>query len=163
MAVVVPPIVVTVTSAVPTLPGGTVAVIDVALSTVNEVTGLPPILTADAPANPLPVIVTRFPPTVGPTAGLIADTIIISEYVKRVLAALPPPGVITSTFAGPAVPAGTVARMVVALRTEKDAAATPPILTAFAFKNPLPVIVTAVPPATGPTAGLIVVTRGTAA
>jgi hypothetical protein len=65
----VPPTVVTATSTPPELPAGEVAVICVAESTVYVVTAVPPNATADAPVNPVPVIVTDVPPPVGPAFG----------------------------------------------------------------------------------------------
>lgn len=49
--------------------GGAVAVIWVALTTVKEADTVPNI-TLVAPVNPVPVIVTVFPPTLGPCVGL---------------------------------------------------------------------------------------------
>ena len=69
----VPPGVVTVTSTVPA-PGGLVAVICVALSTVNEADGLEPKFTAVAPLKFRPVIVTEVPPVSGPEAGFTLET-----------------------------------------------------------------------------------------
>ena len=68
--------------------------------------------------------------------------------------------VVTSTLALPAVPAGTVAVMDVSLTTVKLVAAVPPIVTALAPVKPEPARVTAVPPASGPVAGVIDVTVG---
>ena len=73
-------------------------------------------------------------------------------------AAFVPPGVVTRTLAVPNDPAGVVAVIVVALTTVKLVAAAPPIVTSVAPVNPVPVIVTAWLPATGPAAGLIDVT-----
>jgi hypothetical protein len=61
--------VVTVMSTVP-VPAGEVAVIWVAELTVNEVAGVLPKLTAVAPVNRAPVIVTDVPPAAGPDEGL---------------------------------------------------------------------------------------------
>ena len=71
-----------------------------------------------------------------------------------------PPGVVTSTLAVPAEPAGAVAVMVVAFTTVRPVAAVPPIVTAVAPVKPVPVIVTVCPPANGPEDGLIAVTVG---
>ena len=71
----VPPGVVTNTLAVPALPAGVMAVIEVALLTVNEVAALPPIVTAVAPVKPVPVIVTDCPPAKGPDEGEMAVTV----------------------------------------------------------------------------------------
>lgn len=81
-------------------------------------------------------------------------------YVNSVLAALLPAGVVTTTLAVPADPAGVVAVMDVALTTEKLVAATPPMVTPVAPVNPVPVIVTAVPPAVVPLVGVKDVTVG---
>jgi hypothetical protein len=64
---------VTVTSTVP-LPAGEIAVIDVALLTVNEVAAVPPNCTTVARARLSPVMVTSVPPAVGPLFGEIEVT-----------------------------------------------------------------------------------------
>ena len=76
--------------------------------------------------------------------------------------ALVPPGVVTVTSTAPAVPAGDVAVIEVALTTVKEALV-PPNFTALALLKLVPVMVTLVPPAVGPLAGVIAVTVGTAA
>jgi hypothetical protein len=60
---------VTATSTVPDACAGDTAVIDVPLFTVNDAAAVEPKLTADAPVNPVPVIVTDVPPAVGPAFG----------------------------------------------------------------------------------------------
>ena len=60
-----------------------------------------------------------------------------------------PPGVVTVTSTVP-VPAGEVAEIEVALLTTTPVAALAPKCTAVAPVNPVPVIVTLVPPAVGP-------------
>jgi hypothetical protein len=62
--------------------------------------------------------------------------------VYSVLAALLPPGVVTTTLALPAGPADAVAVIFVALTTITPVAAVPPIVTAIAPVKLLPVIVT---------------------
>ena len=74
---------------------------------------------------------------------------------------LVPPGVVTVTFTVP-VPAGEVAVIWVSLLTAKPAAAKEPNVTAVAPENPVPVMITEVPPAKGPLAGLTPVTAGAA-
>jgi hypothetical protein len=69
LVALVPPAVVTVTSTVPAEPAGAVAVIDVALLTVNDVALVAPNLTAVVPVKLVPVIVTLVPPAVGPATG----------------------------------------------------------------------------------------------
>ena len=78
------------------------------------------------------------------------------------LVALVPPGVVTVTSTVPAVPAGAVAVIWVALLTVKLVAAVAPKLTALAPVKLVPVIVTEVPPAVGPAVGLTPVTVGAA-
>ena len=69
----VPPAVVTVTSAVP-LPAGDIAVIEVALLTVKDAAPVVPNFTEVAQVKSVPVIVTGVPPPVGPEAGAIEVT-----------------------------------------------------------------------------------------
>ena len=76
--------------------------------------------------------------------------------------ALVPAEVVTLTSTVP-VPAGLLAVIVVLLTTTTPVAAVVPKLTAVAPVNPVPVIVTGVPPAAGPLAGLMPVTTGAAA
>ena len=70
-----------------------------------------------------------------------------------------PAGVVTVTSAVP-VPAGLVAVIEVSLTTVTFVAAVVPKSTAVAPVNPVPVIVTVVPPASGPDVGLKPVTLG---
>jgi hypothetical protein len=71
----VPPGVVTVTSTPPAeLEAGEVAVIVVSEFTVNT-EGTPPNVTAVAPVNPVPVMVTEGPPTSGPCVGETSVTV----------------------------------------------------------------------------------------
>ena len=74
LVALVPPTVVTRTSTVP-VPAGAVAVIEVALFTVNEVADVAPKVTAVAPVRPVPVMVTVVPPVAGPAVGLIEVTV----------------------------------------------------------------------------------------
>ena len=57
---------------------------------------------------------------------------------------------VTTTLAVPAVPAGVTALMLVALFTTTPVAFAVPIFTALPAMKPVPVIVTAVPPAVDP-------------
>ena len=61
-----PPGVVTVTSTVPAVTAGAVAVIELALLTVYEVAAVVPNFTVVAPLMLIPVMVTVVPPAVGP-------------------------------------------------------------------------------------------------
>ena len=72
-------------------------------------------------------------------------------------------GLVTTTLFVPAVPAGVIAVSEVALTKTTFVAALPPIVTVAPLTKPVPVIVTAVPPAIGPLFGAIAVTDGWAA
>ena len=78
------------------------------------------------------------------------------------MALLVPLGVVTNTLAVPALPAGVVAVMVVALTTVTPVAAVPLIVTAVAPVKLVPMMVTDCPPASGPDDGLMDVTVGAA-
>src|SRR5438445_225859 len=71
----VPPGVTTVMSTVPADSAGATAVILVADTTVKEVAAVPPKLTAVARVKLVPVMVTVFPPAVGPAVGEPACTV----------------------------------------------------------------------------------------
>ena len=75
MAVLVPLGVVTKTLAVPAVPEGVSAVIEVLLTTTTFPAALPPIVTPVAPVKFVPVIVTDCEPAVGPAFGEIAVTV----------------------------------------------------------------------------------------
>ena len=70
----VPPGVVTRTSTVPAASAGADAVTVVALMGVTFDAATPPNVTADAPLNAEPVMVTDVPPAVVPDVGLIPET-----------------------------------------------------------------------------------------
>ncbi len=80
--------------------------------------------------------------------------------MKSVFAALVPPGVVTSTLLAPAVPAGVLQVMVVALFTVRLVAAVPPKVTPVAPVKLVPVSVTTVPPPVGPLGGFTLVSVG---
>ena len=67
---------------------------------------------------------------------------------------------VTTTFTAPAACEGVVAMIEVLLATVTPVAAVPPRLTVAPLMNPVPVIVTDVPPAVPPEAGEIAVTVG---
>ena len=67
--------------------------------------------------------------------------------------ALVPEGVVTVTATVPTAPAGETAVMALAEVTSKLVAATEPKLTALAPIKPVPVTLTVLAPAVGPTAG----------
>ena len=66
---------VTTTLAMPAVPNGVVAVMDVSLTETILVAAAPPIVTPVTPVKPVPVIVTLVPPKVGPVAGEIVVTV----------------------------------------------------------------------------------------
>ena len=103
------------------------------------------------------------PPLRGPEAGL-SEVIVgaatnvnwSNEPVTSV-----PPAEVTVTSTTPGVVAGVVAAIDVSPAMVNAAAGTPPNETAVAPLKPVPVIVTVVPPAAGPAATEMPVTRGT--
>ena len=119
LVALVPPVVVTRTFTVPALPAGAVAVICVALLTVKPVAAVAPKVTAVVPVKPVPVMVTLVPPAVSPAVGEMLVTVGAGIYVNWLAApvALVPPAVVTVTFTVPALPAGAVAVICVALLT----------------------------------------------
>ena len=74
MAAFVPAGVVTRMLAVPAVPAGVVAVMEVAFTTTTLVAAAPPRATLVAPVKLVPVMVTVWPPAVEPVDGLIALT-----------------------------------------------------------------------------------------
>ena len=140
---------------------GVTAVIVVSLTTANEVAFVSPNVSRYAPENAVPRMVTAVPPVVGPVLG-VTEVIVMAgaRYVNAVRVPTPL-SVVTETLASPAEDAaGVIAEMVVLFVMEKDDAGTPPNDTAVAPVKLVPVIVTVVPPASGPLPGLIWVTVG---
>ena len=70
------------------------------------------------------------------------------------------PLLVTATVTAPALPAGVVAVIVVALTTTTFVAAVPPKVTVAPDAKLVPVIVTAVPPVIGPLFGDTLLTVG---
>ncbi len=103
------------------------------------------------------------PPVTGPAAGEMPVTAGTGSYVNSSAGevALVPPGVVTVTSTVPAVPAGETAVMLVPETTVTLLVLVRPKSTVAPVTNPVPVIVTVVPPATGPAAGTTPVTVGT--
>ena len=156
-----PPGVMTVMSTAPEPPGA-VTLIDVAVFAVM-VPGVLPKLTVVAPVKPVPVMVTVVPAVSGPTAGEILDTTGSAVYVYLLPdpVADVPPGVVTVTFTTPAVPAGAVT----VIDVDEFVRMVPAVLpnfTAVGPDKPVPVMVTVVPAVSGPAAGEMLVTAGTA-
>jgi hypothetical protein len=75
LVALVPPGVATVTSNVPRVPVGDVAVMELGLFTLKFAAGAVPNFTALAPVKPVPVMVTDVPPVLGPEAGLMEVTV----------------------------------------------------------------------------------------
>jgi hypothetical protein len=71
-----------------------------------------------------------------------------------------PPAVLTLRLTGPAVPAGETAVICVGDTTVKEVTVTVPNLTAVAEFRLVPLMVTVVPPATGPAVGEIELMAG---
>jgi len=135
---------------------------DVAETTTTFVAELAPNFTAVAPVKLVPVIVTDVPPAAGPLVGLNDVTVGAATYVKLTTLLEVPPGVVTVTVAAPATPAGEVAVMEVAEFTTTFVAELAPNFTPVAPVKFVPVMVTDVPPASGPLVGLSDVTVGAA-
>jgi hypothetical protein len=157
----VPPGVATETSTVPGVPAGDVAVTEVGEVTTKLAAGVDPKLTAVAPLKLVPVTVTVVPPPIGPPGTLRPPTLGMAAKTKWSTTPTGdvPPGEETVTSTVPP-PGGEEAITVVEPMTVKPAATTVPNMTALAVLNPVPVIVTDVPPATGPPAGVMRVTAG---
>jgi hypothetical protein len=164
----VPPLVVTVTSATPGVTvAGEVAVICVAEFTTTPVAAVAPKAT-DAPVmKPVPVIVTDVPPLVGPVAGEIDVTDGVgATYVNwsATTMAEVPAVFVTRTFTTPGVTvAGELAVICVGESTVTPVPAVAPKATVEPVTNPVPVIVTDVPPTVEPDVGVIDVIAGVTA
>jgi len=156
---------VTTTSTAPAACGGVIAVIDVALTTVTPVAGVSPRFTVAPAWNPVPVMLTAVPPPIGPELGEIAVTVgteldpdvYVNPSVRLPLCVS---GLVTTTSTVAAACAAVVAVIKVAFTTVTPVAAVPPRLTVAPARNPVPVIVTAVPPLVVPEMGDIPVRVG---
>ena len=157
------PLTVTVTVTAPAVPAGVVAVIDVALTTVTFVAEALPNVTVAPVTKFVPVIVTAVPPAVVPVFGDTLVTVGVATYVYPFVRLPLCPLTVTVTVTAPAVPAGVVAVIDVALTTVTFVAAVEPNFTVAPVAKFVPVIVTLVPPATGPFAGDTPVTVGVTA
>ena len=125
-----------------------------------------PKCTETAPAKPLPRIVTFTPPRLGPKLGV--RPVSRGEDTKVKLSAGEvvevPPAAVTATSTVPAASGGEVATQTVG-EEQLATATTAPNATVVApsvVENPVPVIVTGVPPAAGPAPGMIPATVGAA-
>ena len=100
--VAVPPGVVMTTLTAPAAWAGVVAVIEVSLTTVNEVAAVPSKVTEVSQINPVPVIVTEVPPAIGPATGLMVPKVGTAAYLYALVPVAVPPGVVTITLTAPA-------------------------------------------------------------
>jgi hypothetical protein len=154
---------VTVTVTAPALPAGVVAVMVVLFTNTTFVAAPVPNVTVAPVTKFVPVIVTAVPPEVDPVFGDTLLTVGIGIYVYPfVRLPLCPPELVTVTVTAPALPAGVVAVIVVPFTTVTFVAATVPNVTVAPATKFVPVIVTAVPPATGPLLGDTPLTVGDA-
>jgi hypothetical protein len=158
----VPPGVVTITFTTPAFPGGDVTVREVALAITTLVAGVEPKETVAPGTNPVPATVTVLPPATNPDAGITPVTVGNASYVNLSAAdvALVPPAVVTVTLSCPAAPGGDVAVIELGLSTVTFVPGADPNCTVAPPLNPVPDIVIAVPPPTGPACGLMAVTVG---
>jgi hypothetical protein len=145
----------------PALPAGVEAVMVVLLTTTTLVAAVLPQVTVAPVTKLVPVMVIAVPPAVDPVLGETLVTVGAGAYVNPLARlALRPLLLVTVTAAVPALPAGVVAVMVVALTTVTLVAAVLPKVTVAPAAKLVPVMVTAVPPASGPPLGEMLVTVG---
>ena len=125
---------------------------------------VPPIVTVAPATNPVPVMVRGVPPAAGPEFGETLVTVGAGfgftyvyplDSVPLCVSLL-----VTTTFPAPAAWAAVVAVIDVLFTTVTLVAAVPPIVTLAPARNPVPAIVTGVPPAVVPDDGEIVFTVG---
>jgi hypothetical protein len=160
--VLVPCDVSTVTSTLPFDSAGEVAVMEVDEPTLNSDATVTPKSTDVTPEKFVPVMVTRVPPAVEPTLGLMSVTVGIGPRKwnsSSVPLAFAPPLVVTITLTLPLDSAGDVALIEVPDTTTK-AAGTRPNITLEAPESSVPVMITTVPPLSGPESGLRRITVG---
>ena len=152
----------TTTSAVPAACAVVVPVIVVGF-VVEMVSADPPTETVAPPWNAVPLIVTAVPPAVAPLVGAIELTVGAgATYVKQPAhAPLCASGFVTVTLTDPAAWAVVVPVMDVALIVE-TLSADPPNETVAPVWNPVPAMLTDVPPALGPLLGVTDATVGAA-
>ena len=133
------------------VPAGATAVICVGLSTLKSLAAVPPNSTSVAPVKSVPVIVTLVPPASARMWGQAGDGRGGDVGVRSALPVpLVPLGVATVTSTAP-LPAGAIAVIWVGPSTVKSVAGVPPNSTSVAPEKLVPVMVTLVPPPTGPT------------
>jgi hypothetical protein len=127
------------------------------------VAAVAPNFTVAPAAKFVPAIVTAVPPATGPLFGATLLTVgpgcdvYVNPLLKLPLCVL---GLVTVTVTAPALPAGVVAMIVPLFTTVMLDAVTLPNLTVAAVSKFVPVIVTTVPPASGPLFGDTLFTNG---
>jgi hypothetical protein len=126
--------------------------------TVNTA-GLGPKKTLVAPVKPVPVRVTLLPPAIGPVVGLRLVRVGVATYMN-VAPLLMAAALLTVTELAPTDPLGEMAVTELSEFTVKDAAGLGPKKTAVALVNPVPLMVTDVPPVRGPELGVMELTTG---
>ena len=160
-----PPAFVTTTLAVPAEPAGVTAVIEVELTNTTLVAADPSMVTVAPVIKPVPVIATDVAPKVEPELGESETT--VGATTAYEYNAVPVPvnrfGFVTTISLAPTAPVGVTAVNDVELTNTTLVAAEPPTVTVAPDTNPVPVIVTAVPPAVEPLTGDTEVTVGGAA
>ena len=127
---------------------------------VDTVTGDPPNEAVTPLWNPVPAIVTEVPPAAGPLVGATDVTVGAATYMKQPLH-VPAwaSGFVTTTFTAPAVCDVVVPVMLVSAMLDTVSAELPND-TVAPGANPVPVIVTDVPPAAAPLLGVTEATVG---
>ena len=160
--------VVTRTSTCPTVElAGVVAVISVSLTTVKLVTAVPPTVTAVAPVKPVPVMVIEVLVETGPYGGetpVTVGTVVVAVKVNAPVSVSVPPGCCNDYVGGSCRPGrGSCGDFCITDRLEDWLLLLHPMVTAVAPVKPVPVMVTAVPPAVVPDVGEILVNVGAGA
>jgi hypothetical protein len=151
-----------VTPTVLALRGAVTALIVSEFTTTTLVAAIPMVTVAPA-RNPVPEMITEVPPAVGPDEGVIDCTNSTEESWKRnplgrVLACWS--GFLTVTDAVPVACAGVVTEICVAETTFTRVPGAVSKVTVAPATKPLPLMVTTLPPAVGPDAGVTDVTTG---
>jgi hypothetical protein len=135
----------------------------VLFTTTTFVAPVPPNVAVAPFTKFVPLIVTAVPPATGPLFGFTPVTVgagndvYVNPFVRFPLCVS---GLVTVTVTAPAACAAVVAVMVVLFTTTTFVAPVPPRLAVAPFTKFVPLIVTAVPPATGPLFGFTPVTVG---
>jgi len=119
-----------------------------------------PTFTRVAPEKFVPVILKVVPPSIVPKTGAMEVIAGGAIYVNALALVAVPPAVVTVKLLAPAVPAGVLAVIEVALTTTTLVAATPFTFTLVAPVKLVPVIVNAVPPKVVPEVGAMEVIVG---